>query len=70
MYNQALTVPVVFTNALRLQLVAAIEAMDLAVDAGDFDNFEINRSIKNYLMFDKPLLESANIELNKRLSTV
>ena len=40
------------TEALRLELVNAIQAMDQAVIDGDFPAFKKNREIKNFLMFD------------------
>ena len=40
------------TEALRLELVNAIEAMDRAVINGDYPAFKKNRDIKHFLMFD------------------
>ena len=40
------------TEALRLELVNAIEAMDRAVINGDYPSFKKNRDIKHFLMFD------------------
>ena len=40
------------TEALRLELVNAIQAMEQAVIDGDFPTFKKNREIKNFLMLD------------------
>ena len=40
------------TEALRLELVNAIQAMEQAVIEGDFQTFKKNREIKHFLMFD------------------
>jgi|TARA_B110000090_G_C12993491_1_gene297565 hypothetical protein len=40
------------TEALRLELVNAIQAMEQAVIDGDFQTFKKNREIKHFLMFD------------------
>ena len=40
------------TEALRLELVNAVEAMDRAVINGDYPSFKKNRDIKHFLMFD------------------
>ena len=40
------------TEALRLELVNAIEEMDRAVINGDYLAFKKNRDIKHFLMFD------------------
>jgi len=40
------------TEALRLELVNAVEAMDRAVIDGDYPTFKKNRDIKHFLMFD------------------
>ena len=40
------------TEALRLELVNAIQAMGQAVIDGDFQTFKKNREIKHFLMFD------------------
>tara|TARA_B110000046_G_C12920564_1_gene366952 strand:- start:544 stop:738 length:195 start_codon:yes stop_codon:yes gene_type:complete len=40
------------SEALRLELVNAIQAMEQAVIDGDFQTFKKNREIKHFLMFD------------------
>ena len=40
------------TEASRLKLVNAIQAMEQAVEDGDYQAFKENREIKHYLMFD------------------
>jgi len=40
------------TEALRLELVNAIQAMEQAVEDGDYQAFKKNRDIKHFLMFD------------------
>ena len=40
------------TEAVRLELVNATQAMEQAVTDGDFQTFKKNRDIKHFLMFD------------------
>ena len=40
------------TEALRLELVNAIQAMEQAVEDGDYQAFKKNRDTKHFLMFD------------------